>query len=169
MMDTAGDTSPVQHMADLMKGFDTGMLVTHTPDGGLRARPMAIAEVRDDGDVYFATNLDSPKVKELDTDNRVNVTLQADRRFVSLSGRVRVLRDRGLINRLWSEAWRVWFPEGKEDPSLCILAVRTETGEFWDQTGAKGLRYAWDAAKALLRGTTPHADQEQHAKVAMGQ
>ncbi len=156
---------PVAHLKQMLKEFTTAMLVTRRDDGGLRSRPMAIAEARVDGVIYFSTAIDSPKIEELASDSRVNVALQSGSRFVSITGRARVVRDRALIERLWSEAWRVWFPGGKDDPTLCLIAVEPEEAEYWDQSGAKGIKSMFQMAKAYVSGAQPEDfDREQHSK-----
>jgi general stress protein 26 len=159
-----------EHLVELIKDFDTAMLVTRTEEGSLRSRPLAIAEVNRDGDgqgyMYFATALESGKVHEVEQDAHVNVCLQDGRRFVSISGVARVLRDRGLIERLYNEAWKVWFPKGKSDPSLAILEVDATAAEYWDQSGARGLAYLYETVSAYVHGRKPHPGSElQNAKV----
>lgn len=157
------------HLREVMADFDTAMLVTQAADGH-RARPLAIARTEDgepEGVLYFPTSLSSPKVEEIAADPRVCVTMQDKRRFVSVTGRAQIRRDRRLVSALWSDAWKVWFPEGKDDPDLCIVAVTPTAAEYWDSTGAKGLTYLFEAAKALVKGDTPDpdADDAQNAKV----
>lgn len=156
-----------KHLAELIGHFDTAMLVTRTASGGMRSRPLAIAEARADGRLYFATSIESGKVHEIDVNPHVNVAMQnGHRRFVSLSGRAHVERDRSLIDRLWSESWKVWFPQGKNDPALCLVAVDPTEAEYWDSSGATGLRYLFEAAKALATGTRPEGnDDRQNAKL----
>src|SRR2546423_12773154 len=103
-----------RRLTTLLSHFDTAMLVTRSA-AGMRARPLTIAESRDDGALYFSTAIDSPKVEELEADPHVNVVMQDRRRFVSLSGTARIVRDRALIARLWRAAWKGWFPEGKDE------------------------------------------------------
>jgi general stress protein 26 len=70
--------------------------------------------------------------RELEADPRVNVCMQDKRRFVSVTGVARLMRDRALIDKLWSEAWRIWFPKGKDDPSLCIPIIEPGEAADWD-------------------------------------
>src|SRR3954471_868765 len=138
MKDDTGSSSEAsrqRHLLEVIDNFDTAMLVTRTSDGALRSRPLAVADCREDGTIYFATSSDSGKVAELEDDPHVNVTLQNDRQYVSLTGRAEVVDDRALVDRLWSEHWKVWFPEGKDDPSLRLLAVHPEMAEYWDNAG----------------------------------
>lgn len=156
-----------QHLFDLLKNFSTAIVVTHTPDGGLHARPMAIAELQPDGDVYFATSQSSPKSTEVSENSDVMLTFQSGSAFAALSGRGRILRDRAEIDRLWSEAWKIWFPRGKDDPDLVLFAVDVHDAEYWDQSGLKGLSFMFKAAKAYVRGETPDADGSRNARVKL--
>jgi general stress protein 26 len=156
------------HLREVMADFDTAMLVTRG-EGGPRARPLAIARTADgepEGVLYFPTSISSPKVQEIADDPLVCVTMQNQRRFVSVSGTAQIKRDRRLVSSLWSDAWKVWFPEGKDDPNLCLVAVIPNAAEYWDQTGAQGLAYLFTAAKSLMQGTTPAPpSDQQNAKV----
>ena len=159
-----------KHLDDLIASFATAMLVTRSQDGAMRARPLTVAGHEPGGQVYFSTNVDSPKVDEIEDDAHVVVTFQSAHKYASLSGTARLSRDRSLIERLWKESWKVWFPAGKEDPALAILIVSPAAAEYWDQTGLAGMRYVLRALKAFAIGTKPidGADPRQNAKVPMG-
>ena len=154
-----------ENLYDLLKEFDTTMMVTRSPDGHMHARPMAVAELLDGSDAYLVTGLDSPKVAEIGANPAVTLVFQSSNRFASVSGRATVVRDRALVDRLWKEGWKVWFPGGKTDPNLALLRFAAENGEYWDDAGAQGLKYAFQALKAYATGSTPKADDSQHAKV----
>ncbi len=166
MSKTLSKAEKQEHLHELVTGFDTAMLVTRVADGSLRSRPLQIADAEEDGLLYFATSIESPKVKEIEANPQVNVTLQDGRRFVSITGMASIVRERALIARLWSEAWKVWFPKGKDDPSICLLAVDAHAAEYWDQSGSKGLSYLFEAVSAYIKGTRPDDhDDTQNAKV----
>jgi general stress protein 26 len=150
-----------KRLSELMAGFSTAMLVTRTEDGGMRARPLSIADQQDDGALYFSTALDSPKVHELQADAHVAVVMQDQRKFVSVSGIAGVVQDRALIDKLWSESWRVWFPKGKDDPSLCLIVVEPLEAAYWDMSGLRGARYVFEMAKAYVTGKRPPSDGDE--------
>jgi general stress protein 26 len=150
-----------EHVRKLVAGFDTAMLVTTALGGGLHARPLAIADKRPDGTLYFSTALESEKVRELEHDSNVNVVLQDGRRFVSLTGQAHVVRDRALIHELWSPSWKVWFPQGENDPSLCVLVVEPVEASYWDAAGATGLKYLFEMARAYVTNTRPKSDDDE--------
>ena len=145
-------------------------LVAPPPRTGAAAhvRPMAVAEIDDSGVIYFATRLETPKVAEVEQNPEVLITFQDGHKFASIQGRASITQDKPLIERLWSEAWRAWFPDGKDDPSLCLIKVDPSSGEYWDNAGLSGLKYVFESVKAIAKGTTPAADDvDQHGKVAL--
>ncbi len=156
-----------KHLYELLKDFDRAMLITHSGDGHMHARPMAVAELKADADAYFVTRIESPKVAEISANPNVTLTFQASRRFASLCGRVSLVRDQALVDRLWKEDWKLWFPQGKSDPAISLLKFEAEHGEYWDTDGVEGLKYVFDALKAYLKGEMPKADENQHAKVSL--
>lgn len=160
-------TSPDTKLHELLDGFGVAMLVTRTPDGGLRGRPMALAEAEPGGTLWFATDRHSGKVDELAKDNHVAVTMQSGSKFVSLSGTAAVVEDRAKVAKLWKAEWKVWFPGGKDDPNIALLRVDGHAGEYWDNSGTSGIKYLIEAGRALVTGTRPDVggDPKVHAKV----
>jgi general stress protein 26 len=158
-----------RHFISLLQKFHTAMLVTHTGEHGFHARPMAIAEVQDDGCLWFITSADAAKVHEIELDSRVHLLAQdGDSAFLSLTGRASLIGDREKIAALWQEPFRVWFPKGQDDPEIQLIAIHPERGEFWDTTGANRCKYLWESAKAYLTGTTPKAsDGDLHGTVRL--
>lgn len=159
--------SPHNKLQDLLAGFETAMLVTRTPEGEIRSRPMAVAEIEPDGTLWFLTQSDSAKVDEIMDDRQVNVAMQTKLKFVSISGIATAVQDRRKVDKIWNEAWRHWFPDGKDDPSLLLLRVDGRTGEYWDNSGSSGIKYLIEAGKAYLAGTRPDVDHDPkiHAKL----
>lgn len=155
------DEEKREHVRKLIAEFDTAMLVTSALTGYLRSRPLSIAKKPNEDTLYFATGIDSEKVLEIERNSNVNVALQDGRRFVSLTGRARIVRDRALIHELWSESWKVWFPEGENDPRLCLLAFDPLEADYWDGAGATGLRYLFQMARAYVTHSRPASDDDE--------
>ena len=161
-------TNTHEHLYDLLKDFDTAMLVTQSADGHMHSRPMAIAELRADSDAYFVTSIESPKVAEIKANPTVTLTFQSSKQYASLSGQAAIVRDQALIDRLYKEDWKIWFPQGKRDPSISMLRFNAQHGEYWDNAGAQGLKFVFEAAKAYVKGERPKEDdKKQHAKVEL--
>ena len=120
-----------------------------------------------DGTLWVATDRHSAKVDELGRDGHVVVTMQSRTKFVSLSGKAAVVDDRAKLARLWKAEWKVWFPGGKDDPDVVLLRVHGNAGEYWDNSGASGIKYLIEAGRAYLAGEKPDVadDPKIHGKV----
>jgi general stress protein 26 len=150
----------------LLSKFDNAMLITRGAAGSLNARPMAIAHLSPGADAFFVTSLQSHKVAEIEADPRVLVTFQGGGAYASISGNARIVHDRALIDRYWSDAWSIWFPDGKDDPDICVIAVLADEGEYWDRAGVEAIRFAFQAVKAAVTGK-PVDVGNQHARVKL--
>jgi general stress protein 26 len=150
----------------MLQDFHVAMVVTHADDGSMMARPMAIARIDRHGAMFFTTSLEEAHAEELAGDPRVTVVVQSKTQFAAVRGTAKLSSDGALIHSLWQETWRVWFPEGRNDPKIAILVVEPIHGEYWDNAQSSGLKFAFAAAKAYLRGKLPE-DREEHAEVDM--
>ena len=154
------------NLYDVVKDFDEAMLVTHGAHG-IHARPMAIARLDESMTAYLLTDLTSIKIQEIHANPDALLTFQSASKFATVSGKLAVDDDRALIETLWKEIWKVWFPLGKSDPNIALLKFTPSEGEFWDNAGIQGLKYVYAVAKAYVAGERPKPDAEQHSKVHM--
>lgn len=155
-----------RRLDELIDGFDTAMLVTVSLEGKLRARPMAIADHRSAGALYFASRAEDRKLEELLETPRVAVTMQDRDCYLSITGWARLETDLLLADELWSPSMRLWFPEGPRDRQLTLIIVEPQFAEFWDRRGLNRLEFLWEAGKALLRGEkAPDDELAGHEKV----
>lgn len=139
---------------DLIDGVEVAMLTTVDPRGELLSRPLATIEVdADDGDLWFFTSKDSPKVEQIQREQHVNVSYASPDRqtYVSVSGVATVSQDAKRIDALWSPAYRPWFPKGRADPRLALLRVRVLHAQYWSNDSG-WIATAVGAAKAALKG-----------------
>lgn len=95
--------------------------------------------------------------------------MQSNLKFVSVSGTAKAVEDRAKVDELWKESWKIWFPQGKSDPALCLLRVDGNKGEYWDNSGASGIQYLIEAGKAYVTGTRPDVERDPkiHGKVSL--
>ncbi len=156
-----------QKLIDLISDFDTAMLITRGGEGALDARPMAMAQVEDDGKIWFITDRNSGKVADLMLDSEVCITLQSSNKFVSLSGIASAVDSQEKVDELWSEAWKVWFPEGESSGYILLLRIDPTRGEYWDNSGFSGVKYLINAGKAYLQGDRPDTDAAINASVSL--
>ncbi|MGH8295643.1 MAG: pyridoxamine 5'-phosphate oxidase family protein [Steroidobacteraceae bacterium] len=121
-------------LADLIADMELAMLTTEDGDGTLRSRPLITLEMDQGGRLWFFTELSTRKVGEMDQHRRVSLSYADVGRqsFVSISGRVRLLRDPDKARELWTQRLKPWFPSGLDDPDLGLLEVTVEEAEYWD-------------------------------------
>ncbi|HEY8877839.1 MAG TPA: pyridoxamine 5'-phosphate oxidase family protein [Roseateles sp.] len=119
----------IEKIRDIAKKADTCFLVTH---GGVR--PMGVRRCDEDGTLWFLSDKHSHKNAEIEADSQVELYFQATEHsgFMHLTGQATVLRDRALIDELWTPMLRVWFQQGKGDPCISVLRVRPTGGQYWD-------------------------------------
>ena len=93
------------------------------------------------------------KACELIQNPNATVTFQSLRgdRYVSVYGTAVVVRDDMTVNRLWNPTHRAWFPKGKHDPALVLVAVRVSRAEYWLVPRSRIPR-VFAAGKALVTG-----------------
>lgn len=152
----------LDELKKLVHEFDTSMFVTKTADGSLHARPMAIQEETDllDADVWFVSSIDTAKMDEMARDPQVCITCikSAGGAYVSISGTARVKRDRALVRQLWKPDWKIWWPDGPDDPQIAFIEVRVERAEYWEPPAGGRVRVLYQMAKSLVKGESADAN-----------
>ena len=163
-------TEAKEKLQDLVEDFETAMLVTRDAGGTMQGRPMHVAAHDETkGTLTFATSLRTEKVDEIGEEGDACVTFQGDDKQVSLSGRCLISQDRERIRELWSKGMEVWFPDGPEQSDLALIVFEPTLGEYWDQSGAQGLKYLWKSARALVEDESPKVggDTDMHAETTL--
>ncbi|MCU1455992.1 MAG: ral stress protein [Actinomycetia bacterium] len=136
-------------LASLLDGLRIGMLGTVTPRPS--SRPLTLAEVEHDT-LRFLVSRDTNWIEALMIDPSVLVTFSSDEHgiYVAVAGRAELSSDRKLVQRLYIPAADVYF-DGVDDPSIAVLEVYVESGEWWDGPSGRVGR-ALALAKAALTG-----------------
>ena len=129
----------VKKLGEMIKDIDIAMLTTTMPDGTLRSRPMSTQKTEFDGTLWFFTQASATKVDEIQHNQHVNLSYADtdDQRYVSVSGRANLVRDKAKAKEFWQPIYKAWFPQGLEDPDLALLKVTVEQAEYWDTPSSK--------------------------------
>lgn len=162
-MQATTDQQKRAKLVEIVNHSKTAFMVTRTSGDGLHGRPMANAEVAEDFEfIYFATQRDSGKVHEFQSDDRVYLgyTNASGSEWASINGKARLVDDRAKIQELWSPIWKNWFT-GPDDPNLVLIEVTPESAEYWD-TGNKLVAMFKFAAAAV---TGKHMDEGEHETI----
>lgn len=153
----------IEKLKTLLEGIDFCMLTTIN-GGQLRSRPMSTQEMDESGNLWFFTSDRTHKIDEIEADNRVNAAYSKidDNLYVSVSGRALIVKDRLKMEELWNPILKAWFPEGLDDPTLCLLKVSIEEAEYWDSPNSKIVQL-YGFVKAVVTGEP--AKGGEHGKV----
>lgn len=142
-----------EKLHDIVEQARTILLLTHGEDHRIVGRPMSLVRVDNDSTIYLVASIDSKKVSEILLDPRVTVAVQNREGIAMIDGDATVSADRTLIDELWNDSWKVWFPQGKDDLSIAIVIVQPREGTYWDQDFGHGLSYVYRYLKARMTGT----------------
>ncbi|WP_342564989.1 pyridoxamine 5'-phosphate oxidase family protein [Paenibacillus sp. FSL R7-0345] len=119
----------VETVRKLIKGIDTAMFTTISPEG-LVSRPMKTQEVEFDGDLWFLTKRDTSKFDEILHDPRVNV-VYADKSYVSIRGVARIVEDVAKKKEFWNPGYEAFLKTSYDDPEVILIQVHAEAAEYW--------------------------------------
>lgn len=126
----------IELVTSLIKDIKFCMFTTKSEEGKLYSRPMGIIqdEINLSEGIYFFTRDDAPKSKEIEEDNQVNVSFShpTKNNYVSLSGVAKLSKDQEKIKTFWKPIYQAWFPEGLNDPHLCLIHFKPEELEYWE-------------------------------------
>ena len=133
----------VKKFKELIEYVDVCMFTTLDDNYKLHSRPMSTAQVDEEGNAWFFTNEFSEKINEISRDNMVNLIYSdpAKNIYVNVKGACTMIIDRKKMEELWSPVLKAWFPEGLDDPKLCLVKVITEDAYFWNNKSSKMTAY----------------------------
>ena len=126
------------------------MFIT-APNEDESSRPMATIQVDDDGTLWFFTHRSSGKTSQIEEDKEVHLVYShpSKESYMDVWGHGSVVEDRQKIRDLWSPIIKAWFPQGVEDPDLCLLRVKPYTAHYWDSEQGKMVAFLKIVASAV--------------------
>ncbi len=144
----------LQKLREMVKDIDFCMLTTVDETGDLHSRPMSSnGDIDPNGDLWFFTAASSHKVSEIENLPKVNVSFAdpENQHYVSITGTAQLVRDPNKIEELWRPEFKMWFPEGKDDPEVALLRISLEKAEYWDSPSST-VGYALSFVSSLVTG-----------------
>jgi len=163
MPETQARTGDLEKLRDMIKDIDFCMLTTLDEQGDPHSRPMSSnGDIDANGDLWFFTNASSHKVSEVEQSPKVNVSFADpdNQRYVSVTGIAHLVRDEQKIDELWRPEFKMWFPQGKDDPEVALLKVSLEKGEYWDSPSST-IGYALSFVSSLITGKQPDVGENR--------
>lgn len=160
----------LDELYELIEGIETAMMTTRRADGRLVTRPMATQDHGPVGDLWFVTNIETDKTKEIQQDPNVNLGYYNDdsKEWVSISGRAQISQDRAMIRKLHKPDWTMWFEDeggqrngGPDDPRLALIIVDAEVVHYMKSKYTRP-RVLFELVKGMLTGKAPDLGREEH-------
>ena len=129
------DAESISKVTDIINDSHIGMFTTINEAGALVSRPLAVQEVKDDGDMWFFTSANTSQVAHIRANPAVNVSFGQRTEWVSVAGTAEVVTDRRLIHDMWNQVVEAWFPDGPDTPEVVLLHVDSDSAEYWTSPG----------------------------------
>ena len=106
-------------------------------DDGSTCRPMSAIKVCDQGNIWFFSEKDSDKNKAIAADKNVQLFFShpAKSSYLVVNGEAEIILDKTKIEELWTPVAKIWFKEGKDDPTISIIKVKPSNAYYWDTDG----------------------------------
>ena len=133
------DKEALEKFQELAKEVNICMFATNGGPDNFTTRPMATIKVDDDTNVWFFTGKISDKARQISVDPAVQLIYShpAKDSYMDVRGHARIVDDRQKIKDLWNPIVKVWFPEGPDDPNLCLVKFTPASIFYWSNTNSK--------------------------------
>ncbi|MCW3104822.1 MAG: ral stress protein [Bacteroidetes bacterium] len=130
-------------------------------------RPMATQQVDSDGNFWFLSDSSSDKNMEIKegTDVQLIYAKPGDSHFMSVAGKAIVLKDKPVIEGLWTPMAKAWFKGGVDDPNLTAICVKPEDAYYWDTENGKMVSLVKIAVAAMSNKETDDGGVEGKMKI----
>ena len=128
-----------ESLAELVREFDTALLVYSRTNGGLEARPMAVARDLSRAELWFAALVSPAKADEIAKTTEVLVTMRRGQHWLAVNGTLEIHRASSPGEQGSPvAAWRLRFHDPR-DPDLALARLVPTIAEYWDSSGAGAL------------------------------
>jgi general stress protein 26 len=139
----------IDRIWQLAKSIDFCMFVTWDGERQ-RARPLSARPKRDEGRIYFLTDVAGAKDDQIERFPKVTLAFAniGKHDYVAITGDAIVSNDRAKIAELWTAADKAWW-ESENDPAIRLISVEPLDAELWE-----GPNRLVGAAKMLVAAAT---------------
>ena len=128
------DTELLKAAREIIADAGTCALVTLDEHGSPRVRAMDPFPPEEDFTIWFGTNKNSRKVKQIKRDPRVNLYYMENDNssYVTISGKAELIDDPEMKQKYWKDQWNAFYDENKEN----YLLIKV-TPEWLEVSSAK--------------------------------
>ena len=131
--------SAIEKIKELAKKESTCIFTTALTELPLAGTPMNTMDVDDDGVLWFFSNKNSTRNKNIEKDNRVQLFFSNSNnyQFLSLFGTAQVVINKEKAKDLWTPIVKNYFHDGVDDADLTIIKVTPHEAHYWDTKTSK--------------------------------
>ncbi len=153
-------------LKSIAEEVDIAMMCTHSMIGHIDSRPMSTAGVDEDGALWFFTDDDSEKLKQIQSEKGLCLCYSQPSKntYMTVAGHADQVDDENKKKELWSDIMKAWYPKGLDDPQLTLIKVTPHQAEYWDDSNSKMVVF-FKIAKAILSGDTYGDDKGNHGEL----
>ncbi|MFJ7751593.1 pyridoxamine 5'-phosphate oxidase family protein [Arthrobacter sp. NPDC097144] len=151
----SSDQDGLDTVVKILEHADIAQVTTQDLSGKLVSRPLQLQETDSDGNLWFFTQDPSPKADEIRANPNVNVSVHDSKGYLSISGTASITKDEAKIEELWKSSVSAWFDGGREDPSIALIKVDSDTAEYWASDEPR-VATMFKIAKSAVTGDTPN-------------
>ena len=110
-----------------------GML-SYNNGTGFKSKPMTLVQDTLQDKLFFFTRVENERELDFKEVKKVLVNFSdpSTNQYVAINGEATLTNNKHLIDQFWSFGASAWFPEGKDDPSICLIEVDIVSGEYWE-------------------------------------
>lgn len=121
----------------------------------LSVRPMSVLQIDDEGNLWFMSQSDSNKNREIESDPFTHLFFQENKNsgFLNIYGITEISTDKAKIDEVWNPLLKVWFQGGKDDPKITLLKVVPTKIYYWDTKHGELIAFAKMAASVITGKT----------------
>jgi general stress protein 26 len=160
------DEEAIKKIKDYVDDIKTCMFCTEVSNVPFRTRPMSTVKVDNEGSLWFFSSKSSNKNEEIKDNDTVQLLYakNSDSHFMTITGKIKVVKDKEMIDELWSAILQTYFPGGKDDPDLSLLKVTPEDAHYWDTLHGKMITLL-KMGQAVITGTRAEIGVEGNISV----
>ncbi len=135
MVVTQTNKTALDRLINMVDTSDVCILITTDIDGHRHNRPMAAVKFDDKGDCWFFASKSSGKLQDISHNNKLQVVFAnpATDQYLEVQGTGSITCDENEIKHKWSPLVSQWFPNGVNDPELCMVKVEVTNIFYWDE------------------------------------
>jgi general stress protein 26 len=152
----------IDKLKSLVDEIDICLFCTNLKtDDGSTCRPMGVQKVCDKGNIWFFSDVNSDKNREIKKSKNVQLFFSHPGKssYLVVNGEAEIIIDRAKTEELWTPLVKTWFKEGKDDPAISIIKVKPTTAYYWDTEGNKMINFLKMVASVATGTTLLHSKE----------